>query len=31
MTIIAPLTERLGKQIVEGRIDVDQLRLERLD
>lgn len=30
-SIIAPLTERLGKQIVDGRIDVNRLRLERLD
>lgn len=30
-SIIAPLTERLGKQIVDGKIDVDRLKLSRLD
>ncbi len=30
-SIIAPLTERLGKQIIDGSIDVNKLRLTRLD
>lgn len=30
-SIIAPLTERLGKQIIDGGIDVNKLRLTRLD